>query len=213
MGNGRKIQDPRFAVHDSWYAHEKRQDVDIVGLENVTEYDLGIVKSRFPPPKYQVQSEKVDPRIFGDGCSRARLYAIIYKTSKYQWDANMPLSKFLDMLKMQPRMSALSYFFMDLPKSYLTEKQALKKRLIQMLINQIHDIFPKHVFPYAKPAGQAENLTYYQKMYPHLGVPDLQQLARTSRGRGETSGDRALPTLTTNTGLYSVDAQHIIQNA
>lgn len=50
---------------------------------------------------------------------------------------------------------------------------------------------------------KARNLKEYKELMPRYQIPDLAQLARNQRGRGETV-DGALPTLTTNSGkIYS----------
>ena len=126
MGARRQTEDLRFQVHEKFYELQKgaELDVDVCILENVPEYGPEIIQARFPKPKYEMQCVRVDPRIFGEGCSRARLYAVVYKTEKFRWDPQMGLAQFLDMLKMRPCMNAQSYFYMSLPESPLTRSQA-----------------------------------------------------------------------------------------
>ena len=53
-----------------------------------------------------------------------------------------------------------------------------------------------------------KNLKNYAELKRQYQFPDLQQLAKNNRGRGETI-DCALPTLTTNSGkLYSKQRRH-----
>ncbi|CAK9006394.1 unnamed protein product, partial [Durusdinium trenchii] len=173
MGKRQAEKDSRFSAHEAWYSHETSpHGSDIVILENVTEYRQSIVRGHFKSPLYEMQTACIDPRLFGEGSARARLYCVIYKTRKFSWDESMSLAEFLSMLKMRPQMSALSYFWQPLPKSILSKTQA-------------------------------ENLACYKRLYPHLTVPDLDQLARTGRGRGEIKEDKSMPTLTTNTRLFS----------
>ena len=128
MGARRQTRDRLFLVHEKWYELEtSKVDIDICIVENVTEYSESIIKKHFQEPKYKIVAERIDPRVFGEASARARLYAIVYKTSKFFWDPSLSLSSFLSMLKMRPQMTAKSFFFMPNPKSTLTTSQACKQ--------------------------------------------------------------------------------------
>jgi hypothetical protein len=66
----------------------------------------------------------IDPRIFGLGCARARLYGVAWKKHMYQWDPSISLEMIIDALKARPVMAANSVFYWSkTPSVRLTEAE------------------------------------------------------------------------------------------
>lgn len=124
MGLQKKKNDPVFQVHKAYYLVAGSTS-DLMLLENVTEYDeIGTIEE-FLGKKWGVASARVDPRNFGYGASRPRMYAICWNKEKLQWSKNPALSleSLLNLLLARPRMAARDFFWQDLPKSKLTASE------------------------------------------------------------------------------------------
>jgi hypothetical protein len=120
MGKMMGVFDVRYSTHQQFYRMCDDHAYDVLLIENVPEYSVQHVKKRFPCPAYGVAWEKVDPRCFGDGAARARVYILVWKTAKLKWDTALPLREVLLALSARPCMTASSYFWKDLPPSTLS---------------------------------------------------------------------------------------------
>ena len=199
MGKRLQTEDHRFGTHTAYFENiAVDQDLNII--ENVTEYNLEILEHALPG--FSLSPLKIDPRVFGLGAARTRLYVIAIRIGKLKWKDNFSLVEFFDVLTSQVVLSASKYYWMNLPASILSpsDETCLRKDFFLSPIDS-HQLHVAHVAEYS--CFQARNLAEYQTMKRDYMFPDLTQLARNKRGRGETV-DGALPTLTTNSGkLYA----------
>lgn len=117
MGRRKKTADPSFATHVSFFENiAVDQDCNII--ENVTEYDEQIVKDALPA--FSVTAVKVDPRVFGLGVARARIYIIAIRRSKLRWKPGFCLEDFMDSVTAQVTLQSTDYFWKKLPPQNLS---------------------------------------------------------------------------------------------
>lgn len=95
----------------------------VLVLENVTEYSESLVKKELGP-EWNLVSTRIDPRILGLPCSRARVFMICWRVKEVRWAGSFTLNSFVECLRSQVVMNAGSYFFKDLPKTKLTPSAA-----------------------------------------------------------------------------------------
>lgn len=133
MGKRLRTQDAQFNTHEALYANiAPGQQVQIV--ENVTEYPTSLIQQKLGDD-FELKSVKIDPRIFGVPCCRARLYAIAWGKDMLQWTDHFSLEDFLDCLTSQVALDALEYWWMDLPTSQLTPGEEV---WLQLSISKPH---------------------------------------------------------------------------
>lgn len=123
MGKGLKKVDPVFKCHEKFYS--VAEDADILLLENVPEYPIEDMVRDELGAEWTAVSAKVDPRHFGLGCARPRIYGIAWRHALFRWNSQYPLESILDALKARPRMTANDYYFLDCPPSRLTDSEDL----------------------------------------------------------------------------------------
>lgn len=112
MGLRKGEHDIKFETHMKYW--NQAEDVaDIHICENVTEYELEAYKSRFLGPHWECHVAKVDPRLWGFGCSRPRVYGILWNTNHVKWDPQFPFMEVLMCLRAAPIMKAQDFFFQD----------------------------------------------------------------------------------------------------
>ncbi|CAE6969816.1 unnamed protein product [Symbiodinium sp. CCMP2592] len=125
MGLRKKSKDKVMKTHRRYF-RQCYQVLDAYLFENVCEYDL---KQLRLPKSWKQQSVRVDPRTFGLGCARARLYVIAYNTEKVCWSQDVPC--FADMvacLAARPCLGAGDYFCdRNANASSLTQSEAKKR--------------------------------------------------------------------------------------
>lgn len=109
MGQRRGERDPRFATHSKYYK-EYSEPCDLLLIENVTEYDEAIVKKNLGD-MWATQATKIDPRLFGLGVSRARVYILAWKKSSLSWTATWTLNEFVALFAAKPGIGAINYFW------------------------------------------------------------------------------------------------------
>ncbi|CAK9000312.1 Midasin (Dynein-related AAA-ATPase MDN1) (MIDAS-containing protein) [Durusdinium trenchii] len=179
MGRRKKTADPSFATHVSFFENiAVDQDCNII--ENVTEYDEQIVKDALPA--FSVTAVKVDPRVFGLGVARARIYIIAIRRSKLRWKPGFCLEDFMDSVTAQVTLQSTDYFWKKLPPQNLSRSDDTR------LQNDGMKTFTFQGFQELELKDQ--NLKDYQgSRYKHM--VDLSQLARNNRGRGETIDNAA----------------------
>ncbi|CAK9112300.1 PABC domain-containing protein, partial [Durusdinium trenchii] len=146
-----------FATHQAYYERvAPHQDVIIV--ENVPEYQENTVMGCLPGGNrvWRMKSIRLDPRVLGLPTARARVFMIIYKYNKVQWNPKFHLETLTEHLCSQVVMSAESYFW---------KKVSIPKQLSE---------------------AEERNLRDYHKLCPGLMVMDLSQYPKNGRGRGNT---------------------------
>ena len=120
MGNRLKRGDPSIQTHDAYYENvASEQDVNIV--ENVPEYEkeMETVKATLGPG-WDVSAVKLDPRVFGLGVARARIYIVAIRTSKLQWKPQFSMQEFIDAMTSQVSLVATDYWWKKLPRQILS---------------------------------------------------------------------------------------------
>ena len=125
MGLRKQDEDAKFVVHQAYYKQAPKH-AEIHIIENVTEYQIELYVDRFFGAGWSCHTAKVDPRLWGLGCSRPRAYGIVWKNDVLQWDENFPFFDVLESLKARPQMTASDYFWMSVPASPLTRSEDLQ---------------------------------------------------------------------------------------
>ena len=185
-----------FATHQAYYERvAPHQDVIIV--ENVPEYQENTVMGCLPGGNrvWRMKSIRLDPRVLGLPTARARVFMIIYKYNKVQWNPKFHLETLTEHLCSQVVMSAESYFWkkVSIPKQLSeAEETLLKTNNIQWLDRSTTCLLLTEHF-------KERNLRDYHKLCPGLMVMDLSQYPKNGRGRGNTV-DGCMCTLTTSSG-------------
>lgn len=130
MGLGLQQADASWAAHEKYYemAISKGGDdgFDILVLENVPEYSEEIVRNKvnkLAPGKYDIISEVIDPRHFGQPTARPRRYFLITKRKTVSWAPDADIKAFMKSLQTCPRMDALAYWWMQKPPGLLSLSQ------------------------------------------------------------------------------------------
>jgi hypothetical protein len=118
MGKKLGTSDPVFATHESFY-EATSVDCDVCIVENVTEYSPDHARKGLGPG-WEIQFEKLDPRILGLPAARARIYMICYRTSKVTWRRDVSLELVLGILASRVISDASMYFWLKLPPSTLS---------------------------------------------------------------------------------------------
>ena len=118
MGLQRKEKDPKFAVHERYWT-QAQHAAEIHIVENVSEYDVASYKNHYlgPDSEWGCEVAKIDPRLWGFGCARPRVYAILYNKKYVAWDEDFPFKDVLMGLRAQPVMKASDFFSLSpIPK-------------------------------------------------------------------------------------------------
>lgn len=125
MGLRKQDTDEKFVAHQAYYKQAPKNG-EIHIIENVTEYEIQLYVDRFFGEGWSCHTAKVDPRLWGLGCSRPRAYGIVWNKDVLQWDVNFPFFDVLESLKARPQMNASDYFWMPVPASPLTSSEDLQ---------------------------------------------------------------------------------------
>ena len=122
MGKRLKEGDKTFLTHKAFFDNFPDHH-DVLIVENVSEYDPEIV-ARHLGDSWNIHPVVVDPRCFGVAASRTRVYVLCWRKSAVQWTLDgVSLEDILDCFTAKPIGRALDWWWMDLPKSKLTEAQ------------------------------------------------------------------------------------------
>lgn len=205
MGKGEQHNDPKYVCHQKYYELAPRV-ADLILLENVPEYNVEEVVRRELGNTWKCVSAVVDPRLFGFGTSRARVYGLAWKKGCFIEDPGFPLLRTLEALKARPMMMAKNFFWQkNCPPSKLSDSAAFWLQKVWLVekdcyIEQIAWI-PWSTWPTYQWLwdAEAQNLQDYENKSDDWQVADLMQLVRTGRGRTNPV-DGTLMTLTTNSG-------------
>lgn len=123
MGLGQGEDDEVFTVHKKYYS-EVGSSADVAVLENVPECSMKEHTQHELGCSWDIETMPIDPRLFGLGCSRARLYGLAWKKDMYQWNPSITLAQIIDALKARPVMTANSFFYLSkTPSLRLTEAE------------------------------------------------------------------------------------------
>ncbi|CAK9034396.1 PABC domain-containing protein [Durusdinium trenchii] len=118
MGKRLQEQDIAFATHEQYYKEYTKCN-DLLILENVPEYKEKLVASHLGP-SWAMDSTRLDPRIFGMGVSRPRVYIICWRKNVLKWTADFRLDEFVWALAAKPVLTAGNYFWQKIPETTLT---------------------------------------------------------------------------------------------
>ena len=117
---GRRLQtaDPLYQTHEAYYKNVAvDQDVNII--ENVPEYHVQLVRNSLHG--FHVTDFKLDPRIFGMGTARARVYLVCIRSTKLKWKKGWCWQTFLDALTANKVLVSGDYWWRTLPSQTLSQ--------------------------------------------------------------------------------------------
>ena len=119
MGNREKEHGVQHQTHVAYYRHVRESGTSVAVIENVPEYEEKVVKNELGKG-WDLTSVRLDPRCFGLGCARARVFMLCWRTDKVRWVSPFTLQSFVGVLLSRAVMKAGDYFFLDLPKVKLS---------------------------------------------------------------------------------------------
>ena len=127
MGYGLGEEDERFQCHEKYYEQAERSAM-INFIENVPEYPVEDMVTRYlnhgdPHGPWRTNYARLDPRVFGFGSARPRVYAITYDSRMVQWDKLFGFIDVLLALRAQPLMEAKDFFWLNLPPTKLSSSE------------------------------------------------------------------------------------------
>ena len=134
MGKRLQEQDIAFATHEQYYKEYTKCN-DLLILENVPEYKEKLVASHLGP-SWAMDSTRLDPRIFGMGVSRPRVYIICWRKNVLKWTADFRLDEFVRALAAKPVLTAGNYFWQKIPETTLTAAEELQPNDLLVLVSQ-----------------------------------------------------------------------------
>ena len=123
MGPGKRENGKSFETHTSYYRSAATL-CQVLVIENVPEYGRQVIQDQLGP-MWSIKTMVIDPRIFGVCVARSRQYAICWKSEEVTWRQDVSLEKIIELLTSTAEATAISCFWQDLPKSSLTDAQAL----------------------------------------------------------------------------------------
>ena len=127
MGLGLGEEDERFQCHEKFYEQAER-NASIHVIENVPEYPVENMVTRYsnhgdPNGPWKTNYARLDPRLFGFGSARPRVYAVAYDSRVVTWDKLFGFIDVLLALRAQPLMEAKDFFWLDLPPTKLSNSE------------------------------------------------------------------------------------------
>lgn len=129
MGTGEGVASEKYIVHRKYYETVPTQ-ADVLIIENVPEYRMEEIIKHELGPGWGCFAMTIDPRIFGLGTSRPRVYGICWKKSSVRVDPAFDLTSIIEGLKALPRMSANDFFFQKMAPSGLAPCYAAKLKYV-----------------------------------------------------------------------------------
>ena len=98
-------KDPRFEAHIVWLKFRVIRGEAIIIFENVPGYPVSeLIKAL--GDSYTIFFAKLDPRQFGFGCARQRLYCLLLHKEKARWSCHLSFGNILEALHARPAMTA-----------------------------------------------------------------------------------------------------------
>ena len=88
----------------------RQWEPDVIIMEEVDTYDVGIIAENFPNKIWEVRCALLDPRVFGMSMARRRVYIIITLRRTTQWKTQEPLHMLLQKLSCLRIMTADAYW-------------------------------------------------------------------------------------------------------
>ena len=137
---GRRLQtaDPLYQIHEAYYKNVAvDQDVNII--ENVPEYHVQLVRNSLHG--FHVTDFKLDPRIFGMGTARARVYLVCIRSTKLKWKKGWCWQTFLDALTANKVLVSGDYWWRTLPSQTLSQSDVPWLRSSQSEMFIIYDSY------------------------------------------------------------------------
>ena len=122
IGKRKGTTDPAYETHRQYYKKLKKM-CHVFIIENVPQYGEQNIRDELGP-EWCMRSHVIDPRIFGIGAARSRLYAICWKVSTVHWRDDVSMEAILEALTASVEFGAGSFFWQDLPMDTLTPAQA-----------------------------------------------------------------------------------------
>ena len=110
MGRNRKTKDPRHCPHQIWVEYMRQWQPDVIIMEEVDTYDVGIIAENFPNKIWEVRCALLDPRVFGMSMARRRVYIIITLRRTTHWKTQEPLHMLLQKLSCLRIMTVDTYW-------------------------------------------------------------------------------------------------------
>lgn len=120
MGLQRGQSDEKYMAHKAFY-EGCEGEVDLLILENVCEYNMEAIVRQELPTGWACKAFRIDPRLFGFGTARPRVYGLAWKSSKFELSKEFSFMDVLDGLQATPRMTAKDYFFLTKQPTKLSE--------------------------------------------------------------------------------------------
>ena len=142
MGTGEGVTSVKYIVHQKYYETAPTQ-ADVLVLENVPEYHMEEVVKQELGSGWGCYTMTIDPRIFGLGTSRPRVYGLCWKKCSVRVDQAFDLTSIVEGLKALPMMSAGKFFFQKIAPSGLAPCYAakLKHFLKHFRCNILYSLF------------------------------------------------------------------------
>lgn len=114
MGKREREQSLQFKLLHQAYYDRVAPTQDILLIENVPEYSEALVLQCLNKGRagtWQLESVRLDPRLFGLGCARARVFMIVFKKRLFAWTKKFTLQQFVETFLSTPGLCAESYFW------------------------------------------------------------------------------------------------------
>ena len=70
MGRKKRTKDPRHCPHQIWVEYMRQWEPDVIVMEEVDTYDVGIIAENFPHDRWELRCALLDPRVFGMSMAR-----------------------------------------------------------------------------------------------------------------------------------------------
>ena len=131
MGKREKAKSAVYHTHRAYFK-KYRKKMDLMLVENVTEYGQSHVQKELGD-EFAIQSAYVDPRLFGLGVARSRVFLLCWRKTCLRWVAPWSLNEFVSAFVAEPTLTARSYFWQRHPEAQLTPAE---DTCLQLNLNQ-----------------------------------------------------------------------------
>ena len=118
MGKREKAESVVYHTHRAYFKKYKKK-VDLMLVENVTEYGQSHVQKELGD-EFGIQSTYLDPRVFGLGVARSRVFLLCWRKTCLRWVAPWSLNEFVSAFVAEPTLTARNYFWQRHPEAQLT---------------------------------------------------------------------------------------------
>lgn len=130
MGDCERENSWKFKTHERYHESVHSGSIaDLLVLENVPEYNMKEFCSRYLGSGWGCITTVIDPRLLGFGNSRARVYGLVWKKSVLKPDPKYDLMAIIEAVKARPMMNAMSFYYLKLDTSTLSESCVPQLRL------------------------------------------------------------------------------------